>query len=702
MSDQLITFFEFSENQIIDKIKHDCRIDDLIFTGLFEPAIGTDKHFGFFEDVAHHAGEKLIYPEVGLLIDSLFVPTDKLDSGKYYTFTVKLAKKEERLKKNNPFLLQAKAGNIQEIIRASELQTYITQQQTKLNQIENSILAANDTFNHTLADFEAEKKMVLESHLLKLEELSTKYIQENERVLAEQTRLNELTIQTSQMEDTLELLRQKVNICQNLNFLTKEEVDRYLVALDQKPFKRPEKYLNFKDDLQENYPALVKAIHNYLHFEKGLIYTEFQIRNFLVLLLTHDIIVLSGLSGSGKTQIVKAFAEAVGGVAKIIPVKPSWTSSDDLLGYYNPLQSSFMPTPFTEALVEAAQNPHRLYLICLDEMNLARVEYYFADFLSKLEEREHQPEIELYAKHEEEMFTAEFKTMLSLIESAIGSQTIGSWVDFLTNDLIRTRFFELVGASEKDTVLQIHANMKKRLVNILKFPATLKIPANVRFIGAINVDETTHYFSPKILDRVHIVKFDNPLLFEEEVNKWMEKVRPDTSCRPIYVDPNLLVRRESYPALKKDRQSGSVNSFIDLNKQFLIPLNIDFGIRSLRQAANYYEQYCTCLIDYINYDPEHDDGEDMLQWHSAARQHATNSILNQKILSRFVLDGDETTRNGEKKIEILEKMANELAEIMDLSDIDVKPFVRGPLAEDNLRQMIASAHANNNQVNFFA
>ena len=78
-------------------------------------------------------------------------------------------------------------------------------------------------------------------------------------------------------------------------------------------------------------------------------------------------------------------------------------------------------------------------------------------------------------------------------------------------DSIRNRFFELLGNTEKDTMLQIHSKMKRRLLDILKFPATIRIPNNVRFIGAINVDETTHYFSPKILDRVHIVRFQKLL-----------------------------------------------------------------------------------------------------------------------------------------------------------------------------------------------
>ena len=80
--------------------------------------------------------------------------------------------------------------------------------------------------------------------------------------------------------------------------------------------------------------------------------------------------------------LVKSFADAIGGKAFIIPVKPNWTSAEDLLGYYNPLEKKYLATPFLEALLEAQNNPTIPYFICLDEMNLARIEYYFADFLS--------------------------------------------------------------------------------------------------------------------------------------------------------------------------------------------------------------------------------------------------------------------------------------------------------------------------------
>ena len=110
-----------------------------------------------------------------------------------------------------------------------------------------------------------------------------------------------------------------------------------------------------------------------------------------------------------QNKLVQSFAKAIGGVSKIIPVKPNWTSSEDLLGYYNPLEKKYLATPFLEALIEAKQNPDIPYFICLDEMNLARVEYYFADFLSKLEERNEQPTIQLYSDDEAAHVLAELK-----------------------------------------------------------------------------------------------------------------------------------------------------------------------------------------------------------------------------------------------------------------------------------------------------
>ena len=421
--------------------------------------------------------------------------------------------------------------------------------------------------------------------------------------------------------------------------------------------------------------------------------------------MTNDLIVLSGLSGSGKTQIVKSFADVLGGVAKIIPVKPNWTSSDDLLGYYNPIQSSFLPTPFTEAIAEAIQNPHQIYLICLDEMNLARVEYYFADFLSKMEERSEQPEIDLYAKHEEELFISEFKTLLTLIESATGEKMVSSWQEFLETDSIRNRFFELLGNTEKETLLQIHSKMKRRLLDILKFPATIKIPNNVRFIGAINVDETTHYFSPKILDRVHIVKFENPLLIEEEVIAHMENSNYEIELKPVYLNPNYLGAREELPSL-------SSNEFItknlkELNKNYLLPLSIDFGVRSMRQSINYALNFIKVSDNGFNKFLRAENFEEAEMGIDLAIDLEygiiLNTIVNQKNLPRFVFDGNEKLKNGETKIELLDKLATHIQKnISIIAEQGLGIFKVGYYSDEYLLNMVTNAKLNNGQVNFYA
>ncbi|MCF8004869.1 MAG: AAA family ATPase, partial [Chromatiaceae bacterium] len=141
-------------------------------------------------------------------------------------------------------------------------------------------------------------------------------------------------------------------------------------------------------------PRAIDHIQRYL-FGKDIGYPQELLANFHALLCTGDLIILSGLSGSGKTNLVKSYAEATGNEARIVPVKPNWTSAEDLIGFHNPLQRAYATTPFLDALFEAKSDPERLYIVCLDEMNLARVEYYFADFLSRLEDRA-DPSVELY------------------------------------------------------------------------------------------------------------------------------------------------------------------------------------------------------------------------------------------------------------------------------------------------------------------
>ena len=118
-------------------------------------------------------------------------------------------------------------------------------------------------------------------------------------------------------------------------------------------------------------------------------------------LMNRGFVILTGISGTGKTWLTELYAEAIGAEYLIVPVAPNWTSNEDLLGFFNPLDNQYKHTSFSRFIMEAQKEYEkaieenrtpRPYHIVLDEMNLARVEYYFAKFLSLMEVRSRQKE----------------------------------------------------------------------------------------------------------------------------------------------------------------------------------------------------------------------------------------------------------------------------------------------------------------------
>ncbi|HEY9608046.1 McrB family protein [Allocoleopsis sp.] len=179
---------------------------------------------------------------------------------------------------------------------------------------------------------------------------------------------------------------------------------------------------------------------------KGLRIDEGTLRRYHLALKTRKFVILSGISGIGKTWLTKAYAEAVKAKDLPVPVAPNWTTNEDLLGYFNPIDKEYYHTAFSCFLEEAAEeykqagDNARHYHLVLDEMNLARVEYYFAKFLSAMEVR------------------------------------------------MREGVAQIQLASEKKVLL----------------------PPNLYFIGTVNVDETTHSFADKVYDRAQLIELEAP------------------------------------------------------------------------------------------------------------------------------------------------------------------------------------------------
>lgn len=120
---------------------------------------------------------------------------------------------------------------------------------------------------------------------------------------------------------------------------------------------------------------------------KGFTYDCGMIENFWLSLKSKPFVILAGISGTGKTRLVKLFSDAIGAEFRMVPVRPDWTDSSALLGRSTP-NGDFIPGQVLRIIVEAKDDPEKPYILLLDEMNLARVEYYLSEFLSVMETRD--------------------------------------------------------------------------------------------------------------------------------------------------------------------------------------------------------------------------------------------------------------------------------------------------------------------------
>lgn len=199
-------------------------------------------------------------------------------------------------------------------------------------------------------------------------------------------------------------------------------------------------------------PPTLDAIVNSIQ-STGFVFDDRLIAQFHTALHMHDakhFVILSGLSGTGKTQLAKLYADAYHQISAgeineyflLVPVQPDWMDATGLIGYVNPLQQemTYETTSFLQFLHQALKRPDRPHFVCLDEMNLARVEYYFAPFLSAMEMR---------------------------------------------SPIVIHQQDEPIDTVEKE----------------------LDWPSNLFIVGTVNMDETTHAFSDKVLDRAFTLEF---------------------------------------------------------------------------------------------------------------------------------------------------------------------------------------------------
>jgi MoxR-like ATPase len=223
---------------------------------------------------------------------------------------------------------------------------------------------------------------------------------------------------------------------------------------------------------------------------RGFALADSLIRAYHVALQTKPLVILPGISGTGKTRLTRLYADAVfGGTLEadqhylLVAVQPDWHNARDLLGYYNALNNRFHPTPFLRFLQRGAAEPATPFFVCLDEMNLARPEYYLAPILSALETEDH------------------------LIDLGVPGDTV-----------------EAVGG-------EMIAN-------------PFRLPLNVRITGTVNVDESSHTLSDKLLDRANVIE-----LTDVDLAAFRQSYREpiDPTAWPIITQIHAIMTRAGQP-----------------------------------------------------------------------------------------------------------------------------------------------------------
>ncbi len=259
----------------------------------------------------------------------------------------------------------------------------------------------------------------------------------------------------------------------------------------------------------------IAAIKTYIA-AKGFNYEGNLIENFYLSLKSKPFVILAGTSGTGKTRLVKLFAEAIGAKMKLVPVRPDWSDSSDLFGHTD-LSGKFQPGAIIDFIKQAEWDRETPYFLCLDEMNLARVEYYLSDFLSVIETRDRK-----------------------------------------TN-----------GAIETDPL--VDAEYYKDPEAMSKYGRVF-IPDNLYIIGTVNMDETTFPFSKKVLDRANTIEFSFVNL--------MAKAASDEAGMPQKLD-NSFVKTEYLYLSDCEDSAWIDNVCFNLEElnQILVKANLHVGYR---------------------------------------------------------------------------------------------------------------------------
>ena len=376
----------------------------------------------------------------------------------------------------------------------------------------------------------------------RLEGIKADHTDEAAKLASNRTELARVDAQRAELLAQIEAMREKAGMVSGAGGKATDPLAELkalppvLVAMQKWPGHDPHEA---EDDALQRVSTHMK--------KQGLDYHRRVIRAFHTAMKVNEttqMAVLAGISGTGKSQLPRHYAQAMGIGFLQVPVQPRWDSPQDLMGFYNYIDRRFRPTDLARALFhldewnerkDSGELQERMMLVLLDEMNLARVEYYFSDFLSRLESRPGMDQA----------------------------------------DSMELR---------KDAELELDIPMPGERTTQQTTPRIFP-GYNVLFAGTMNEDESTQLLSDKVVDRANVMRFAAP-----------RTIKAGTGQGEA-VESKALSRKQWRAWVKKMDASGSewqeVERHVEKMREHMTNLGRPFGHRlgraMMAYAANYPE-----------------------------------------------------------------------------------------------------------------
>ena len=342
-------------------------------------------------------------------------------------------------------------------------------------------------------------------------------------------------------------------------------------------------------------------------------------RPYITAVKSKPFLLLAGISGTGKSRIVRELARACWEEGseeykaqkpknfEMIQVKPNWHDSSELIGYVSRIDGEkFVVGPFLKFIAKAIQNPDVPYFLCLDEMNLAPVEQYFAEYLSVIESRKWDN----------------------------GEIVTDPIIDYEPTDAYKSLIDQLFYDDETRKKYLTKENGER-----------LRIPQNLIVVGTVNMDETTFSFSRKVLDRAMTIEM-NEVDLEGGLDKKYESIGKLGAAELI---GNAVEGVDVYADNK-----GVCDRVIN----YLKAINGELEGTPFKVAYRTRNEFLLYVVNNLPYNKD-ENGEDIAQEVVMAR--ALDEITCMKILSRIEGDTEKIGDLLDRLKEVIKKQLNEIS-----------------------------------------